>query len=294
MRRRPSLAALAVGWLTAGIMRQIADGVNRWRSLRSALLTLLPAGITIAAVMFALILAGGKGERLRPLTDTLPKPMLPLHGRPILWHQVRWLRAAGITEVVFLVGHLAETVVDYFGDGREFGIRAHYSREDAPLGRGGALRQGLSLVPPDCAGPVICVNGDIITDASLDELMDDYRARRASNPDHQASILTLAMTSPYGIVEQDGGGLVTGFREKSPLPYQINGGVYALNPAIKSRLPERGDHEDTTFPALAEQGLMSAIDTAAFWRSVDSMKDLADADAYLAGRPAPTDARMAP
>lgn len=236
--------------------------------------------------MYALILSGGKGERMRPLTDALPKPMLALHGRPILWHQMRWLQAAGITDIIFLVGHLAETVIDYFGDGSEFGIHAHYSREDAPLGRGGALRQGLALVPPDTPGPVLCLNGDIITDASLDALLADYRARLSRNPDHQATILTLSMTSPYGIVEQDGQGLVTGFREKSPLPYQINGGVYALNPAIKDRLPERGDHEDTTFPALARQGLMSAFQSGAFWRSVDSMKDLAEASAYLAGRTA--------
>ena len=234
--------------------------------------------------MFALILAGGKGERLRPLTDALPKPMVELHGRPILWHQVRWLRAAGVTDVVFLVGHLAEAVIDYFGDGSGFGIRAHYSREATPLGRGGALRQGLELAPADGAGPVICVNGDIITDADLGALLADYRMRRAQNPGHLASILTLGMTSPYGIVEQDGAGLVTGFREKAALPYQINGGVYALNPAIKSRLPEKGDHEDSTFPALAEQGLMSAFYSGAFWRSVDSMKDLAEAAAHLAGR----------
>ena len=234
--------------------------------------------------MFALILAGGKGERLRPLTDALPKPMVELHGRPILWHQVRWLRAAGVTDVVFLVGHLAEAVIDYFGDGGEFGIRAHYSREATPLGRGGALRQGLELAPADGAGPVICVNGDIITDADLGALLADYRMRLEQNPGHLASILTLGMTSPYGIVEQDGAGLVTGFREKAALPYQINGGVYALNPAIKSRLPEKGDHEDSTFPALAEQGLMSAFYSGAFWRSVDSMKDLAEAAAHLAGR----------
>lgn len=236
--------------------------------------------------MYALILSGGKGERMRPLTDALPKPMLPVHGRPILWHQIRWLQAAGITDIVFLVGHLAETVIDYFGDGSQFGICAHYSHEAAPLGRGGALRQGLALVPQDIPGPVLCVNGDIITDASLGDLLADYHARLSRNPSHQATILTLQMTSPYGIVEQDDQGLVTGFREKSPLPYHINGGVYALNPAISSRLPERGDHEDTTFPDLARQGLMSAFYSGAFWRSVDSMKDLADVTDYLAGRTA--------
>ena len=77
--------------------------------------------------MYALILAGGKGERLRPLTDTLPKPMVPVGGKPILWHQVQWLKEAGVTDVVFLAGYRWEAIQDYFGDGQAFGIRAHYS-----------------------------------------------------------------------------------------------------------------------------------------------------------------------
>ena len=90
--------------------------------------------------MYALILAGGKGERLHPRTESVPKPMIRAAGRPILWHQVRWLRKAGVTDVIFLVGHLADVVTDYFGNGADSGIRAHYSREDTPLGRGGALK----------------------------------------------------------------------------------------------------------------------------------------------------------
>ena len=97
--------------------------------------------------MYALILAGGQGERLRPLTDNLPKPMVPVAGKPILAHQVAWLKKAGVTDVVFLAGYLWQAIEDYFGDGQAFGIHAHYSLEDSPLGRGGAIRQGMSLVP---------------------------------------------------------------------------------------------------------------------------------------------------
>ena len=81
--------------------------------------------------MYALILAGGQGERLRPLTDNLPKPMVPVAGRPILAHQVAWLKTAGVTDVVFLAGYRWQAIQDYFGDGQAFGIRAHYSLEDA-------------------------------------------------------------------------------------------------------------------------------------------------------------------
>lgn len=238
--------------------------------------------------MYALILAGGKGERLRPLTDAVPKPMIPLHGRPILWHQVCWLRAAGVTDVVFLVGHLGHVVADFFGDGSGCGVRAHYSYEDEPLGRGGALKRGLTLAltlagAPAGDEPVFAANGDIITDASLDALLTDYHARRQANPAHLATILTAPMTSPYGIVDTDENGLVSRFREKAALPYALNGGVYVLHPAIHDLLPEVGDHEVTTFPTLAETGRMSAVPTDAFWRGVDSPKDLREAEEHIAG-----------
>ena len=247
-------------------------------------LTRLVAGDNIPLTMFALILAGGKGERLRPLTDNLPKPMIPLDGRPILWHQVRWLRNWGVTDVVFLVGYMAEVISDYFDDGSAYGIRAHYSREDAPLGRGGALRQGLDLAGVSPSEPVVAVNGDIITDADLGALLDDHDHRVRAGAGHLATILTIPMISPYGIVETGPDGTVQAFREKALLPYDINGGVYVLQPEIRDWLPEQGDHEVTTFPALAQQGRLAAVRSEAFWRSVDSLKDLAEAEAHVSAR----------
>lgn len=232
--------------------------------------------------MYALILAGGKGERLRPLTDAVPKPMVELNGRPILWHQVRWLREAGVTDVVFLVGYLGEMVADYFGDGSAYGIRAHYSRERTPLGRGGALKKGLAMLS-SVVEPVIATNGDVVTDAVLADLMADYHRRSAANPSHCASILTVPMTSPYGIVDTNQDGLVHQFREKVTLPHAINGGVYVFNPAIQDSMPEVGDHETTTFPELAAAGRMSAVLSERFWRSVDSLKDLREAAEHVAG-----------
>ena len=231
--------------------------------------------------MYALILAGGKGERLRPLTDTMPKPMVEVGGRPILWRQVCRLKEAGITDVVFLVGYLADRVADYFGDGSGCGIRAHYSREDTPLGRGGALKKGLAMIP-EAGAPVIVANGDVITDADLGQLLADYHCRSSINPSHCATILTVPMVSPYGIVDTDDTGMARRFREKATLPYAINGGVYALNPEIKNLLPDVGDHETTTFPELAASGRMSAVQTDKFWRSVDSFKDLSEVESYLA------------
>ena len=188
--------------------------------------------------------------------------------------------------MVFLVGHLGHVIADFFGDGSVCGVRAHYSYEDEPLGRGGALKRGLILALAGAlAGdePVFAANGDIITDASLDALLADYRARRQANPAHLATILTAPMTSPYGIVDTDENGLVSRFREKAALPYALNAGVYVLHPAIRDLLPDVGDHETTTFPTLAETGRMSAVPTNAFWRSVDSPQDLREAEEHIAG-----------
>ena len=237
-------------------------------------------GGRIPATMYALILAGGKGERLRPLTDTIPKPMALVNGHPILAHQVDWLREAGVTDVVFLIGYLGELVENYFRDGAKFGIRAHYSHEERPLGRGGALRCGLQMLP-NGEEPVIATNGDVVTDADIGELLVEFDKRTNASRTHMATILTVPMVSPYGIVETDSGGRVRQFQEKVTLPYAINGGVYVLNRAIEPLLPEIGDHETTTFPGLAGAGRMSAVQTDRFWRSVDSFKDLSEVETHL-------------
>ena len=120
----------------------------------------------------------------------------------------------GVTEVVFLTGYRSEAVEEYFGDGTEMGLRIRYSREDTPLGRGGALKRGLKLIP-EVTGPVLATNGDVITEADVGRLIADYKRRSSGNPAHAASILTAPMVSPYGIVDIDGYGKVRQFEEKT-------------------------------------------------------------------------------
>lgn len=237
--------------------------------------------------MFALILAGGKGERLRPLTDSLPKPMAPLAGKPILWYQVEWLKGAGVSDVVFLVGYRWEMVKDFFGDGDDFGIRAYYSVETSPLGRGGAIRQGFAQVPEE-ADTVFVLNGDIITAEDSGAVLENYRRKKAVSPAHLATIMITPMVSPYGLVDLNAANDVVGFREKVELPHWINAGVYVFDRRIAPLLPELGDHEVETFPGLAREGRISAFPSRAFWRSVDSFKDLREAEDFLkSGVPAP-------
>ena len=233
--------------------------------------------------MYALILAGGKGERLRPLTDTVPKPMVPVHGQPILWHQIEWLKSGGVTDVVFLAGYRWQVIKDFFGDGRNFGIRAHYSVEDSPLGRGGAIKLGFPHVPEE-EDTVAVLNGDVITDESFDAIASRYRESKAADPSHQATIMVVPFVSPYGLVDMDDKGGVTGFREKVELPHWINAGVYLFDRRMAQELPEIGDHETETFPRLAEAGKISALKSRAFWRSVDSFKDLREVEEHLSRR----------
>jgi NDP-sugar pyrophosphorylase family protein len=230
--------------------------------------------------MYALILAGGKGERLRPLTDSVPKPMVPVRDKPILLHQIEWLKQVGVTDVVFLVGYRWQTIQDYFKDGSEFGVRAHYSVEDSPLGRGGAIRQGFSQIPEE-EDTVLVLNGDIITAERPSAVLDCYRQKKAADPSQMAAIMVVPMVSPYGLVDTSDQDDVVGFREKVELPYWINAGIYVFDRRIAPQLPELGDHETSTFPQLAQAGKISAFKSRAFWRSVDSFKDLREAEEYL-------------
>ena len=233
--------------------------------------------------MYALILAGGKGERLRPLTDSLPKPLVPLNGKPILWHQVEWLKQVGVTNVIFLVGYRWTMVREYFGDGSSFGIKPVYSVETNPLGRGGAIKTGMVHVPEE-ENTVIVLNGDIITDQDPNEIYEHHLSRKQASPDLLATIMVVPMVSPYGLVDFNDNSDVVGFREKVELPHWINAGVYVFDRSISPLLPELGDHEVLTFPQVAEEGRISAFQSRGFWRSVDSFKDLTEAEEFVARR----------
>ena len=220
--------------------------------------------------MYGLTIAGGRGERLRPLTDSVPKVMVPVNDRPLLSYQVQWMRAQGVTDVVFLCGYLGEKIVDYFGDGSEFGVRAHYSHEETPLGRGGAVRKGLSLVPGD-EPYVLVANGDNMTNQPFSSLVELHERRSAL-----ATMMLVPFQSPFGVVSVDERGMVTEFVEKGDLPFWINAGVYVFSRRMEELLPEVGDHETTTFPALAAEGRLAALKSDALWLTVDGPKDLSE------------------
>jgi len=220
--------------------------------------------------MYGLTIAGGRGERLRPLTDAVPKAMVPVNDRPLLSYQVQWMHAQGVTDVVFLCGYMGEKIVEYFGDGSEFGVRAHYSHEETPLGRGGAVRKGLSLVPAD-EPYVLVANGDNVTNERLSRLIEVHEEQNAL-----ATLMLVPFQSQVGVVSVDEQCMVREFVEKGDLPYWINAGVYVFSRRMEELLPEVGDHETTTFPALAAEGRLAALKSDALWLTVDGAKDLSE------------------
>jgi len=228
--------------------------------------------------MYAIVLAGGKGERLRPFTEDRPKPMVEIMGIPMLGFQFQWLQGQGVTDVIVSCGYRHEVVEAYFGRGERLGLRIRYAVEEEPLGRGGALRLALGQVPEN-EDLVIATNGDVITNLKLAPVLEAHRAAK-----WLATIVLTPFVSPYGIVETDGDERVSHFREKPELPYWINAGVYVLARAIRAHLPERGDHELTTFPALAAAGTLGAYKSTAYWRGVDTIKDVNEVAAEMQRR----------
>ena len=176
----------------------------------------------------AVIMAGGFGSRLRPLTEDVPKPMLPVGGRPLMEVLLEQLQHAGIRRVNVTTHYLPEKITEHFGDGKEFGVEINYVNEEKPLGTGGAL----GLLPPPVE-PMLVINGDVLTRVN-------FRSMLAFHQENQAD-LTVAVRQydieiPFGVIESDGV-LVKSVREKPRLSHFVNAGMYLLNPSVYQFIP---------------------------------------------------------
>jgi len=201
----------------------------------------------------AVILVGGEGTRLRPLTNGIPKPMLPVLNRPFLEHTIHYLRKYGITEIVLALSYLPDAIKDYFGDGQSFGVRLHYTVEDSPLGTAGAVKNAGQYLDSTFA----VLNGDIFTDLDMAAMFAFHREREA-----RATIALTWVDNPcaFGVVEADGNGKIQRFIEKPELDKVttnwINAGVYLLEPEVMEKVPSNTHYmfERGLFPHLVELG----------------------------------------
>jgi len=173
---------------------------------------------------WAIVMAGGAGHRLRPLTESVPKPMLRVAGRPILERIVLHLVGTGIGRIFLSVNYLGSVIEEHFGDGSAFGARIEYLREERPLGTGGAL----GLLPETPAEPVMLLNGDLVTSADLGGLIDFHVA---GGFDATVGYRRYLHVVPFGCIERDGDRIV-GLVEKPTLEREVNTGMYVLDPAI--------------------------------------------------------------
>lgn len=221
---------------------------------------------------WAMIIAGGEGTRLRPLTDHTPKPLIKVAGKPILEHQIDWLKKNGITNVIFLIGYKSQQIMEHFTHGGEYGINALYSIEAAPLGRGGAIRHAMKKLPL-AVTDFIVMNGDNICTQDLKPMIKQHQDAMWTG-----TVLLAPYVSQYGVVETEGI-IVREFREKGILPgVQINAGIYIFKREIEKLLPHVGDHETMTFPLLANRNALGAfsldIDSGARWYTMDTIADV--------------------
>ncbi len=235
--------------------------------------------------MQAVILVGGEGTRLRPLTYITPKPMVPLFGIPFLERTMWRLRDADVDEVILASGYLPEAIADHFGDGSRFGLRITYVVEEAPLGTAGAIRN----VAAHLRGTFFVLNGDVLTSLDLRAMIAFHRERGGIGTLHAIHVDD---PSAFGCIVRDGSGRITSFiekpkRDEAPSD-EINAGTYLLEPAVIDAIPagRTVSIERETFPALLAAGeALYSYATSDYWLDVGRPKQYRQAhDDVLDGK----------
>jgi dTDP-glucose pyrophosphorylase len=214
----------------------------------------------------AVVMAGGFGTRLMPLTETVPKPMLPVGERPMLERTIDQLREAGISEVHLTTHYLPDTIVGHFGDGEAFGVRISYATEDEPMGTAGGLR----LIPRP-TGPFLVINGDILTRVSYQKMLRFHRKHAATLT---VGVRTYEVEVPFGVVECDDA-RVTDLTEKPRLRLLVNAGIYLLEPGAWDFIPggQRFDMTDLIRRLLDEGQVVVGYPIIEYWQDVGRHED---------------------
>jgi mannose-1-phosphate guanylyltransferase len=218
----------------------------------------------------AILLVGGQGTRLRPLTISTPKPLLPTAGVPFLAHQLAKAAAAGVGRVVLATAYQAPMFADHFGDGSAFGLEIRYVHEESPLGTGGAIRNAANALRSGPEQPVIILNGDVLSGHDLSAQLDIHAKHDAAVTLHLVEVDDPAR---FGCVPTDVDGRVTAFLEKTPVPVtnRINAGCYVFRRSVIETIPAGvvTSVERETFPALIGSGaVVMGYAESAYWLDV--------------------------
>jgi NDP-sugar pyrophosphorylase family protein len=233
----------------------------------------------------ALILAGGKGARLRPLALHTPKPVVPLANIPFLFFQIDRIKQAGITEIILSLSYQPRKIIDIFGDGIGYGVTMRYTHEDLPQGTAGAFKAAENLIDDT----TVVLNGDVLTETDLLEVIQYHKEKQA-----EATIVMSRVMNPlgYGLVEADSYGRIVRFTEKPAeddvTGDTINAGIYILEPSVLKRIP--GDNpysfERDLFPSMLQEGAHCyAFLTRKYWQDIGSPQKYLEASyGIISGR----------
>ncbi len=210
--------------------------------------------------MKAIILAGGRGKRLKPITDDVPKPLVLIKNIPIIEWQIKYLKKFGIEEVIICTGYKQEMIEDYLVT-RNLGLEIKYSIEKLPLGTGGAIKKAGKMISDKS---FFVLNGDTITNLDLKKLV------KVEN-----SVAAIELRTKFGILETRSNKIIK-FKEKKEIPdLWMNAGIYHLNKEMIEDMPDKGDIEKTVFPDYAKRGKLQTVKFKNVkWYSIDSFKDI--------------------
>lgn len=229
------------------------------------------------AIETAIILAGGVGLRLRPLTDDRPKAMVEVAGRPLLDWILTWLRNNQIRRVVIGVAYRGESIIEHLGDGSSLGLKVDYSTHTVEGGTAEGFRLAIERHVNDST--FFAINGDELTDVALQTLASFHNRQKAT-----ATITVAPLRSPFAVVELEGSDIVS-FHEKPLIDsVHVSVGVYVFQREILDYLPRTGDIERTAFPRLAAERKLTAYRHEGFWMTVNTMKDLTELGKRLTQR----------
>jgi dTDP-glucose pyrophosphorylase len=224
----------------------------------------------IKAEFSALIMAGGFGMRMRPLTDSVPKPMLPINGIPLMQLIVDKLSSAGVKKIYVSTHYLSEVIIKHFGNGANFGVDIEYLEEDTPLGTGGCL----SLIS-DKSNDVLVINGDILTDLDLRMFYANHFRAQA---DLSIATSIFSLSVPYGVVEANGAEIL-GLREKPVSRYLINSGIYVVSSMVLQSLPDQQKYNITDLIENLIRGKRKVVQFPIFekWIDIGQIEDYKNA-----------------